>query len=68
VGVPSDAFVPLEAALLEAQTWAPIRATELESSLHAALATALPEVMLEPVGLRPLRDVTQLGPGEGEGT
>jgi hypothetical protein len=68
VGVPSDAFVPLEAALLEAQAWAPVSATELEPSLQAALATELPEVVLEPVGIRPLRDVAQLGPGEGEGS
>ncbi|NUQ79048.1 MAG: hypothetical protein HUU21_36460 [Polyangiaceae bacterium] len=66
VGVPSAAFVPLEAALLEVQVWAPIRATELESSIHAALETAIPEVVLEPVGIRPLRDVADLGPSEGE--
>jgi hypothetical protein len=55
VGIPSDAFVPLETALLEAQTWSPIEATS--AGLEAALATELPELVLEGVGIRPLRDV-----------
>jgi hypothetical protein len=55
VGVPSDAFVPLETALLEAQAWAPISA--ISEGLTAALATELPEVFLGGVGIRPLRDV-----------
>ncbi|APR78086.1 Hypothetical protein A7982_03433 [Minicystis rosea] len=55
VGVPSDAFVPLETALLEAQAWAPL--TALSEGLTAALATELPEVFLGGAGLRPLRDV-----------
>lgn len=67
VGVPSDAFVPLEAALLEAQVWSAATPTELESSVHAALATELPEVVLEAVGFRPLRDVAGALPeGGGE--
>ncbi len=53
VGVPGSAFVPLETALLEAQSWAPLAAEPLE----AALATNVPELMLESPGFRPLRDV-----------
>lgn len=55
VGVPGDAFVPLETALLEAQDWAPL--TGLSSGLTAALSTELPEVFLSGTGIRPLRDV-----------
>src|SRR6185312_9743687 len=55
VGVPGEAFVPLETALLEAQAWAPL--TALSEGLTAALATELPEVYLAGAGLRPLRDV-----------
>ena len=55
IGIPSDAFVPLETALLEAQTWAPVDATS--ANLEAALATDLPELELEGVGIRPMRDV-----------
>jgi hypothetical protein len=55
VGVPGDGFVPLETALLEAQAWAPL--TALSDGLTAALATELPEVYLDGVGIRPLRDV-----------
>jgi hypothetical protein len=55
VGVPGDAFVPLETALLEAQAWAPV--TALSEGLTAALATELPEVFLGGAGIRPLRDV-----------
>ena len=55
VGVPGDAFVPLETALLEAQAWAPVAA--MSAGLEAALATELPEVFLGGAGIRPLRDV-----------
>jgi hypothetical protein len=55
VGVPGDAFVSLETALLEAQDWAPL--TGLSSGLTAALATELPEIFLSGTGIRPLRDV-----------
>jgi hypothetical protein len=55
VGVPGDAFVPLETALLEAQAWAPV--TALSAGLASALATELPEVVLDGVGIRPFRDV-----------
>jgi hypothetical protein len=60
VGVPGEAFVPLETALLEAQAWAPLHA--LSEGLTAALATELPELFLGAAGIRPLRDV----PSEGE--
>ncbi|MCC6558869.1 MAG: hypothetical protein IT372_38550 [Polyangiaceae bacterium] len=55
IGVPQDAFVSLETALLEAQQWAPVAATS--TGLTAALATDLPEVFLGSVGIRPLRDL-----------
>jgi len=55
VGVPGDGFVPLETALLEAQAWVPVSA--ISEGLTAALATALPEVFLGGVGIRPMRDV-----------
>jgi hypothetical protein len=55
VGVPGDAFVSLEAALLEAQAWAPV--TPLSEGLTVALATELPEVYLGGAGIRPMRDV-----------
>jgi hypothetical protein len=63
VGVPSEAFVPLEAALLEAQDWTGLAAEALDDS---ALRTALPQVVLPSVGIRPLRDVGAAeGPGGG---
>jgi hypothetical protein len=55
VGVPGDAFVPLESALLEAQSWAPL--IGLSEGLTTALATELPELFLAGVGIRPMRDV-----------
>ena len=55
VGVPGDAFVPLESALLEAQAWAPL--TALSEGLRVELATELPELFLGGAGIRPLRDV-----------
>jgi hypothetical protein len=66
VGVPGDAFVPLETALLEAQAWAPLTATS--TGMEAALATELPEVFLGSAGLLPLRDVAspaELAKGAG---
>ncbi|EYF07433.1 hypothetical protein [Chondromyces apiculatus] len=55
VGVPQEAFVSLENALLEAQAWTPIAAHS--TGLTTALATDLPEVVLTSVGIRPLRDL-----------
>ena len=57
LGVPGEAFVPLETAILEAQAWVPASMRELEGGLDAALATEIPELVLGPVGIRPLRDV-----------
>ncbi len=53
LGVPAEAFVSLESALLEAQTWAPLHAGAVEP----ALATEIPELQLESPGLLPLRDL-----------
>lgn len=63
IGIRSDAFVPLESALLEAQEWAPTEAAELSTGVSVALATELPEVFLGPVGIRPLRDVAPVEAG-----
>lgn len=61
IGVPGDAFVPLESALLEAQSWVAEEVMAMPPGVAEALATELPEVVLEPVGFRPLRDL-----GEGD--
>jgi hypothetical protein len=74
VGIPEDAFVPLDEALLEAQVWAPL--ATLSEGLDVALATELPEVILSGLGVRPLRDVPPaallealaLGPDGGAAT
>ncbi|WP_437329690.1 hypothetical protein [Sorangium sp. So ce381] len=55
IGVPEEAFVALETALLEAQQWSAVTASS--AGLTAALATELPEVVLGGVGIRPLRDL-----------
>lgn len=57
VGIPEDAFVPLESAVLEAQAWISAGSDRFVDSLTSALATELPEVILGGVGLRPLRDI-----------
>lgn len=54
VGVPGDAFIPLETALLEAQTWSPLAAEPLSSGL----ATEIPELVLDSPGFRPMREVS----------
>ncbi len=69
VGIPENAFVPVEAAVLEAQAWITAGADRFIESLTSALATELPEVTLGGVGLRPLRDLDAAGAGSGaEGT
>jgi hypothetical protein len=60
LAVPNEAFVSLEVALLEAQHWAPARATS--TGVTAALATELPEVFLSSPGIRPMRDVAPASP------
>ncbi|AKT41620.1 hypothetical protein [Chondromyces crocatus] len=58
LGVTQDAFVPLESALLEAQSWTPVAAHS--AGLTTALATDLPEVILGSIGIRPLRDLSDV--------
>ena len=53
IGVQTAAFVPLEQALLDAQTWS---GTAYETVANK-LQTELPTVMLESPGFRPMRDV-----------
>lgn len=53
VGVEGTAFVTLETALLEAQQWALLPA----GSLEPALATEIPQLVVESPGFRPMRDV-----------
>ncbi len=50
LAIASDAFVPLETAVLEAKSWEPAIAEEIES----ALAEAPIELRLAPVGIFPL--------------
>lgn len=57
LAIPGAAFVPLETALLEAQVWVPVAPLEGAGAIEAALATEVPELVLEGVGIRPLRDV-----------
>jgi hypothetical protein len=60
LGIRQDAFVPLEEALLDAQSWS---GTTVES-VYATLQTELPEVKLDSPGFRPLRDVEPAGEDE----
>jgi len=53
VGIDGAAFIPLETALLEAQQWALLPAATIEP----ALATEVPELVLESPGFRPLRSL-----------
>lgn len=59
-GVHRGLFVPLEQALLAAQTWSQLTAERIA----APLSSPLPQVSLESPGFRPLRDVPE-GPAEG---
>lgn len=56
LAVRSDAFVPLEQALLEGHRWAPLEPLAIEP----ALATELVTVWLEPLGMRPLADAAPM--------
>ncbi len=58
VAVPSSAFQPLEAAVLEGHAWAPLTGTPLDVS--PALSLPLPQVDLGSLGFRPMRDVAPL--------
>ena len=60
VGVQREAFVPLEKALLDAQTWT----GTAHETVVAALASELPEIQLDSPGFRPLRDVEGAGTSE----
>jgi hypothetical protein len=62
IGVREEAFVPLEEALLDAQTWS----LTTHESVVATLTATLPEVKLDSPGFRPLRDVEPPAGGDGE--
>lgn len=62
-GIEASAFVPLESALLEAQQWALLPA----GSIEPALATQVPELVLDSPGFRPMRDVGSAPAGGSEG-
>ncbi len=61
LGIADRFFVPLEQALLDAQSWSALGAEQV----GAALTAPLPTVELGPVGLRPMRDVAAPEPGLG---
>lgn len=64
-GVHKGLFVPLEQALLEAQTWKQLTAERIAAPLTAAL----PQVSLDSPGFRPMRDVAEgAHPGDGSDT
>ncbi len=60
IALDAGGFVPLETALLEAQAWAPLAITAIES----ALATEVPVVELESPGFRPMKDLGAKVPEE----
>jgi hypothetical protein len=60
IGVPRNAFVPLEQALLDAQSWS----GTTHETVMATLETELPEIALDSPGFRPLRDVEAAGTSE----
>ena len=55
IGIETAHLVPLEAGLLEAQTWALLPAAELEP----ALMSEVPTLVFESPGFRPLADIEQ---------
>jgi hypothetical protein len=61
-GVHKGLFVPLEQALLDAQTWNQLTAERIA----APLAAPLPQVSLDSPGFRPMRDVSE-GTGQNGG-
>ena len=60
LAVRADAFVSLEHALVEGHQWAPLDAVPIETTL----ATELPVVWLEPLGMRPLAEAVPAGEPE----
>ncbi len=58
VGVPGSAFVSLETAVLEGQSWAPLTG----HALDGALATEVPELILDSPGFRPMKEVVTPAP------
>ncbi len=54
-GVPREAFVALETALVEGQRWAPLTPLEMED----AFSTEVPTVWFEPLGIRPLKGLEE---------
>ncbi len=62
VGVGAEAFVPLEQALLDAQSWS----GTTHESIAQTLTAGLPTVTLQSPGFRPLRDVDAAGEGSQE--
>ena len=62
VGLPEQSFVPLAAALLDAESWS---GTTPEAVVRM-MTTALPQLVVTPVGVRPLRDVAPVAGGESE--
>ena len=64
IGVRKDAFVTLEHALLEAESWSGL-STE---NVAPALNTPLPQVSLDSPGFRPLRDMGGDTPGAPDGS
>jgi len=54
VGVQTAAFTPLEEALLDAQSWS----GTAHETVVATLQTALPTLVLDSPGFRPMRDVS----------
>jgi hypothetical protein len=59
VGVQEAAFVPIEEALLDAQSWS----GTAHETVTAILTTELPTLSLESVGFRPMRDVEPVDGG-----
>jgi hypothetical protein len=56
LAVPTSAFVPLETALVEGHSWAPLTTQDLET----VFAEEVPTVWLDALGIFPLRGVTSV--------
>ena len=62
LGIPNDAFVSLEMALLEAKGWEPVTAVAWDAQLEAAPL----DLKLQAIGLFPLAGTASARPSEGE--